>query len=85
MLSLTKMAVSWPYPKSRTNFNTFAKSGQNRQRKGRATERDRKKKILAERRKPLNIDHMDLDKLRTKCQDLWDYLKVSASEVLLYG
>ena len=49
----------------------------NRQRKGRGTERDRKKKILAERRKPLNIDHMDLDKLREKCQQLWDYLKVS--------
>ena len=48
----------------------------NRQRKGRGTERDRKKKILAERRKPLNIDHMDLDKLREKCQQLWDYLKV---------
>ena len=49
---------------------------QNRQRKGRATERDRKKKILAERRKPLNIDHMDIDKLRIKCQELWDNLKV---------
>ena len=49
----------------------------NRQRKGRGTERDRKKKILAERRKPLNIDHMDLDKLREKCQQLWDYLKVN--------
>ena len=48
----------------------------NRQRKGRGTERDRKKKILADRRKPLNIDHMDLDKLREKCQQLWDYLKV---------
>ena len=50
----------------------------NRQRKGRGTERDRKKKILADRRKPLNIDHMDLDKLREKCQQLWDYLKVIA-------
>jgi len=52
----------------------------NRQRKGRGTERDRKKKILAERRKPLNIDHMDLDKLREKCQQLWDYLKTLETE-----
>ena len=50
----------------------------NRQRKGRGTERDRKKKILSDRRKPLNIDHMDLDKLREKCQGLWDYLKVKS-------
>ena len=57
--------------------NTQNQSGQNRQKKGRATERDRKKKLLAERRKPLNIDHMDIDKLRSKCQDLWDYLKAS--------
>merc|ERR1712046_104394 len=42
--------------------------------------RERKKKILAERRKPLNIDHMDLDKLRVKAQDLWDYLKTLETE-----
>lgn len=28
------------------------------------TEREKKKKILAERRKPLNIDHLNEDKLR---------------------
>jgi len=43
--------------------------------KGRGTERDRKKKILAERRKPLNIDHLDTDKLKAKAKALWDHLK----------
>lgn len=42
--------------------------------KGRGTERDRKKKILAERRKPLNIDHLDIDKLKAKAKSLWDHL-----------
>lgn len=49
-------------------------SGAQRQRKGKATARDMKKKALAERRKPLNIDHMDPDKLKQKCKDLWDSL-----------
>ena len=43
--------------------------------KGRGTERDRKKKVLAERRKPLNIDHLDTDKLKAKAKFLWDHLK----------
>uniref|UniRef100_A0A8D8IWV2 Troponin T, fast skeletal muscle isoforms n=1 Tax=Culex pipiens TaxID=7175 RepID=A0A8D8IWV2_CULPI len=38
------------------------------------TEREKKKKILAERRKPLNIDHMNEDKLREKAKELWDWL-----------
>merc|ERR1711936_333214 len=43
--------------------------------KGRGTERDKKKKALAERRKPLNIDHLDVDKLKKKAKDLWEHLK----------
>ena len=43
--------------------------------KGRGTERDRKKKVLAERRKPLNIDHLDTDKLKAKAKALWEHLK----------
>ena len=54
-----------------------SKSGASRQRKGKGTARDVKKKLLNERRKPLNIDHMDVDKLRTKCQELFDCLRVS--------
>ncbi|XP_048354161.1 troponin T, cardiac muscle isoform X3 [Sphaerodactylus townsendi] len=35
------------------------------------TEREKKKKILSERRKPLNIDHLNEDKLRDKAKELW--------------
>ncbi|XP_044303955.1 troponin T, cardiac muscle isoform X4 [Varanus komodoensis] len=35
------------------------------------TEREKKKKILSERRKPLNIDHLNEDKLREKAKELW--------------
>lgn len=36
------------------------------QKKGKKqTEREKKKKILADRRKPLNIDHLNEDKLRS--------------------
>ena len=43
--------------------------------KGRGTERDKKKKALAERRKALNIDHLDSEKLKKKAKDLWEHLK----------
>ncbi|XP_074833391.1 troponin T, cardiac muscle isoform X5 [Carettochelys insculpta] len=35
------------------------------------TEREKKKKILSERRKPLNIDHLSEEKLRDKAKELW--------------
>ncbi|XP_042616399.1 troponin T, fast skeletal muscle isoforms-like isoform X11 [Cyprinus carpio] len=38
------------------------------------TEREKKKKILADRRKPLNIDHLNEDKLREKAKELWEWL-----------
>jgi chemotaxis protein histidine kinase CheA len=38
-------------------------------------ERERKKKVLAERRKALNIDHLDHDKLINKVEELFNYLK----------
>nr|XP_032626439.1 troponin T, fast skeletal muscle isoform X9 [Chelonoidis abingdonii] len=38
------------------------------------TAREMKKKILAERRKTLNIDHLNEDKLRDKAKELWDWL-----------
>ena len=46
---------------------------QSKQRTGRA-ERDRKKKALAERRRPLNIDHLPQDKLLEKASELYNYL-----------
>uniref|UniRef100_A0A8D0G8J6 Troponin T3, fast skeletal type n=1 Tax=Sphenodon punctatus TaxID=8508 RepID=A0A8D0G8J6_SPHPU len=55
-----------------TYSSYLAKADQKRGKK--QTAREMKKKILAERRKPLNIDHMSEDKLRDKAKELWDWL-----------
>uniref|UniRef100_A0AAV2ITC7 Troponin T2c, cardiac n=1 Tax=Knipowitschia caucasica TaxID=637954 RepID=A0AAV2ITC7_KNICA len=45
------------------------------QKKGKKlTAREEKKKALLERRKPLNIDHLNQEKLAEKAQDLWTWL-----------
>ncbi|XP_056132527.1 troponin T2c, cardiac isoform X1 [Lampris incognitus] len=45
------------------------------QKKGKKlTAREEKKKALMERRKPLNIDHLNQDKLAEKARDLWQWL-----------
>lgn len=45
------------------------------QKKGKKlTAREEKKKILMDRRKPLNIDHLNQEKLAEKAQDLWQWL-----------
>uniref|UniRef100_A0A3P9JZ67 Troponin T2e, cardiac n=1 Tax=Oryzias latipes TaxID=8090 RepID=A0A3P9JZ67_ORYLA len=38
------------------------------------TEREKKRKILAERKKPLNIENLKEDKLKEKASDLWQWL-----------
>jgi len=38
------------------------------------TEREKKKKILADRRKPLNIDHLNEDKLMEKANEMWQWM-----------
>ncbi|XP_066177011.1 troponin T, fast skeletal muscle isoform X9 [Sylvia atricapilla] len=55
------------------NYSSYlAKADQKRGKK--QTARETKKKVLAERRKPLNIDHLNEDKLRDKAKELWDWL-----------
>ncbi|KAM9846020.1 troponin T2c, cardiac [Aulostomus maculatus] len=45
------------------------------QKKGKKlTAREEKKKALMERRKPLNIEHLNQEKLAEKAQDLWQWL-----------
>ncbi|XP_060886105.1 troponin T2c, cardiac isoform X2 [Labrus mixtus] len=45
------------------------------QKKGKKlTAREEKKKALTERRKPLNVDHLNRDKLAEKAQELWQWL-----------
>merc|ERR1711879_940912 len=51
-------------------------SGMTRERKragGKQTVREIKKKILADRRKPLNIDHLAADKLKEKAKELSEW------------
>nr|XP_034977053.1 troponin T, fast skeletal muscle isoform X9 [Zootoca vivipara] len=55
-----------------TYSSYLAKADQKRGKK--QTARELKKKILAERRKPLNIDHLSEDKLREKAKEMWDWL-----------
>ncbi|XP_066505006.1 troponin T2d, cardiac [Hoplias malabaricus] len=38
------------------------------------TEREKKKKILADRRKPLNVEHLSEDKLKDKAAELWQWM-----------
>ncbi|XP_053109913.1 troponin T, fast skeletal muscle isoform X6 [Hemicordylus capensis] len=55
-----------------TYSSYLAKADQKRGKK--QTARELKKKILADRRKPLNVDHLSEDKLRDKAKELWDWL-----------
>merc|ERR1712187_553327 len=47
---------------------------------GKVTEREKKRKILADRRKPLNIDHLAADKLREKAQEMWKWKNILEEE-----
>lgn len=40
----------------------------------RSTEREKKRKALADRRKPLNIDHLQSEKLKEKAKELFDWM-----------
>merc|ERR1712066_695058 len=57
------------------NYTGYLGQKRNKGRKGKVTEREKKRKILAERRKPLNIDHLGRDKLVEKAQDLQKYVE----------
>ncbi|KAK3509984.1 hypothetical protein QTP70_024331, partial [Hemibagrus guttatus] len=56
-----------------SNYSSYLQKAD--QKKGKKqTEREKKRKILADRRKPLNIDHLNEDKLRDKAKELWDWM-----------
>ncbi|XP_069421873.1 troponin T, fast skeletal muscle isoform X1 [Ovis canadensis] len=66
------------------NYSSYlAKADQKRGKK--QTARETKKKVLAERRKPLNIDHLSEDKLRDKAKELWDTLYKLETDKFEYG
>ncbi|KAM6929053.1 troponin T type 2a (cardiac) [Lycodopsis pacificus] len=41
----------------------------------RQTEREKKKKILSDRRKPLDIENLSQDKLKEKAKELWEWMQ----------
>lgn len=49
---------------SESNTIIYVSQGEGRKGAKKQTEREKKKKILADRRKPLNIDHLSEDKLK---------------------
>lgn len=55
------------------SFSYLAKRQEQARNKRGGAEKEKKKKILADRRKPLNIDHMDNDKLQAKAKELHDW------------
>uniref|UniRef100_A0A8C6T143 Troponin T type 2a (cardiac) n=1 Tax=Neogobius melanostomus TaxID=47308 RepID=A0A8C6T143_9GOBI len=40
----------------------------------RQTEREKKKKILSDRRKPLDIEHLNEERLKEKAKELWEWM-----------
>ncbi|XP_013864974.1 troponin T, cardiac muscle isoforms [Austrofundulus limnaeus] len=46
----------------------------------RQTEREKKRTVLNDRRKELNIDHLKEDKLREKAKELWDWMRQLEAE-----
>ncbi|MBW01064.1 Troponin T, fast skeletal muscle, partial [Eschrichtius robustus] len=55
------------------NYSSYlTKADQKRGKK--QTAREMKKKVLAERQKPLNIDHLSQEKLMDKAKELWETL-----------
>ncbi|TRY56141.1 hypothetical protein DNTS_015263 [Danionella cerebrum] len=55
-------------------YGGIQQRGEGRKGAKKQTEREKKKKILADRRKPLTVDHLSDDKLKEKANELWQWL-----------
>ncbi|XP_043083974.1 troponin T2d, cardiac [Puntigrus tetrazona] len=55
-------------------YGGIQQRGEGRKGAKKQTEREKKKKILADRRKPLSVDHLSDDKLKDKANELWQWL-----------
>ncbi|XP_057180500.1 troponin T2e, cardiac isoform X2 [Triplophysa rosa] len=55
-------------------YGGIQQKGEGRKGAKKQTEREKKKKILAERRKPLNVDHLSEDKLKEKASEFWQWM-----------
>ncbi|KAL4622714.1 troponin T, fast skeletal muscle isoforms-like isoform X2, partial [Arapaima gigas] len=63
-----------------SNYSSYLQKADQKRGGKKQTEREKKKKILADRRKPLNIDHLNEDKLRDKAKELWEWMQTLESE-----
>ncbi|XP_053093059.1 troponin T type 3a (skeletal, fast) isoform X4 [Pangasianodon hypophthalmus] len=63
-----------------SQFSSYLQKADSKRGGKKQTEREKKRKILAERRKPLNIDHLNEDKLREKAKELHEWMKTLESE-----
>ncbi|XP_060784151.1 troponin T2d, cardiac [Neoarius graeffei] len=59
---------------SKTQYGSLQQRADSRKGGKKQTEREKKKKVLADRQKPLNIDHLSEDKLKDKASELWQWL-----------
>ncbi|XP_051546174.1 troponin T, fast skeletal muscle isoforms-like [Myxocyprinus asiaticus] len=63
-----------------SNYSSYLQKADSKRGGKKQTEREKKKKILADRRKPLNIDHLSEDKLKEKAKEFFEWLKTLESE-----
>ncbi|CAB1412345.1 unnamed protein product [Pleuronectes platessa] len=63
-----------------THQNAGVQQRDGRKEARKQTEREKKKKILADRRKPLNIEHLSEVKLKEKADELWHWLMTLEAE-----
>lgn len=56
------------------HYGGYLARGDRNKNNKRQTEREKKRKLLAERRKPLNIDHLQSDKLKDKAKELFQWM-----------
>ncbi|MBN3298367.1 troponin T, cardiac muscle-like isoform X2 [Amia ocellicauda] len=55
-------------------YGSYLQKAEGRRGAKKQTEREKKKKILADRRKALNIDHLNEDKIKEKITEIWQWM-----------
>jgi len=62
------------------HYGGYLARGDRNKNNKRQTEREKKRKLLAERRKPLNIDHLQSEKLKEKAKELFQWMSTLEEE-----
>merc|ERR1712179_755276 len=62
------------------HYGGYLARGDRNKNNKRQTEREKKRKILADRRKPLNIDHLQSEKLKEKAKELFQWMSTLEEE-----